>query len=77
MIRSGAGTRTAAWTRWIRAKLEVGRLLGQYKQPSLPQEALLELHKLVNFHAMQAGMESLPEIPIITARTWHLLVTVF
>lgn len=44
-----------------RAKTQVGLLLDQYKQPALPQEALLELHKLVNYHALQSGMTSLPE----------------
>jgi trimethylamine--corrinoid protein Co-methyltransferase len=45
-----------------RAKAQVEQLLAQYNEPSLPQEAVLELHKLVNYHALQAGMTALPEI---------------
>jgi trimethylamine--corrinoid protein Co-methyltransferase len=45
-----------------RAKRQVVQLLAQYKQPSLPQEAIVELRKLVNFHALQAGMTTLPEL---------------
>ncbi len=45
-----------------RAKTQVVQLLAQYKQPSLPQEAIVELRKLVKFHALQAGMTALPEL---------------
>jgi trimethylamine--corrinoid protein Co-methyltransferase len=44
-----------------RAKTQVGQLLDQYKEPPLAQEAVLELHKLVNYHALQSGMMALPE----------------
>jgi trimethylamine--corrinoid protein Co-methyltransferase len=45
-----------------RAKTQVAQLLSEYKEPSLPQEAVLELHKLVNYHALQAGMTALPQL---------------
>jgi trimethylamine--corrinoid protein Co-methyltransferase len=46
-----------------RAKTQVKQLLEQYKKPTLPRDALVELHKLVNYHALQAGMTALPELP--------------
>jgi trimethylamine--corrinoid protein Co-methyltransferase len=45
-----------------RAKIQVRQLLQQYTQPILPQEAVHELKKLVNYHAVQAGMSALPEL---------------
>ncbi len=45
-----------------RAKSQVKQLLDQYEEPSLPRETVLELHKLVNYHALQAGMTDMPGI---------------
>ncbi len=45
-----------------RAKSQVELLLSQYKEPSLPQVAVAELTKFVNYQAQQAGMNSLPEL---------------
>ncbi len=45
-----------------RARTQVDQLLSQYDEPSLPQDQVTELRKLVNYHAMQAGMNSLPEL---------------
>jgi trimethylamine--corrinoid protein Co-methyltransferase len=45
-----------------RAKTQVELLLSQYEEPDLDPGALDELNKLVHFHAIQAGMDSLPEL---------------
>ena len=45
-----------------RAKTQVQHLLKQYELPTLPQDKLDELYQLINFHAIQAGMSSLPEL---------------
>jgi trimethylamine--corrinoid protein Co-methyltransferase len=44
-----------------RAKILVDELLRQYKKPTFPREKALELYKLVNYQALQAGMTDLPE----------------
>ena len=45
-----------------RAKVQVKQLLIQYETPALPSEKLEELHKLVNYQAIQAGMSALPHL---------------
>ncbi len=45
-----------------RARIQVDQLLSQYNEPALPQDQVSELRKLVNYHAMQAGMDSLLEL---------------
>ncbi len=45
-----------------RSKTQVKQLLEQYEMPALPADQLQELHKLVNYQAMQAGMSSVPEL---------------
>ena len=45
-----------------RAKTQVAQLLSQYEVPSLPQAAVAELTKFVNYQAQQAGMDSLPDL---------------
>ena len=45
-----------------RAKDQVQQLLNQYETPELPQDRLDDLYQLVNFQAVQAGMNSLPEL---------------
>jgi trimethylamine:corrinoid methyltransferase-like protein len=45
-----------------RAKDEVQHLLTQYQQPQLPDDQVHELYKLVNHLAIDAGMDTLPDI---------------
>jgi trimethylamine:corrinoid methyltransferase-like protein len=45
-----------------RAKSQVNYLLDQYKLPSLPDDQVQELHKLVKIHAHDAGLDLLPNL---------------
>ena len=45
-----------------RAKMQVKQLLDQYEVPVLPEDKVQELHKLVKQHALDAGMDKLPEL---------------
>jgi trimethylamine--corrinoid protein Co-methyltransferase len=45
-----------------RAKVQVQQLLSQYKEPSLPQDKVQDLLKLVKHQALEAGLDTLPSI---------------
>ncbi len=45
-----------------RAKTQVKLLLSQYEVPSLPQDKVHELHKMVNYQAHAAGLDTLPSL---------------
>jgi trimethylamine--corrinoid protein Co-methyltransferase len=47
-----------------RAKTRVKYLLSQYKAPSLPQDKVQDLTNLVKHHALEAGLNTLPELAL-------------
>jgi len=45
-----------------RAKAQVKSLLEKYEFPAIPGDQLSELHKLIEYHARLAGMDTLPGV---------------
>lgn len=50
---------------FLRAKIEVGKLIDDYEPPEQDESVIQEMTNLVDSHAQQAGMEKLPSIKII------------